>query len=91
MVSASVVAPKAPQYFTGILILCMTTTYILFMSHMHALKKFHHGAKSLVNAEKKSVLTHHGRDAMIFFTSFLLTIDPTHHIYNIQLTENVFQ
>ena len=26
-----------PQYFTGILILCMTTTYILFMSHIHFL------------------------------------------------------
>ncbi len=27
---------------------------------------------------------------MIFYC-FLMTIDPTHHIYNIQLTENVFQ
>jgi hypothetical protein len=26
-----------PQYFTGILILCMTTTYVLFMSHRHVL------------------------------------------------------
>jgi hypothetical protein len=29
-------------------------------------------------------------DAMIFFTFFLMTIDPAHHIYNIQLNENLF-
>ncbi len=28
---------------------------------------------------------------MIFFTFFLFTIDPAHHIYNIHLTENVFE
>ncbi len=28
---------------------------------------------------------------MIFVTFFLMTIDPAHHVYNIQLTENVFQ
>ncbi len=26
-----------PQHFTGILIPCMATTYILFMSHMHVI------------------------------------------------------
>jgi hypothetical protein len=26
-----------PQYFTGILIQCMATIYVLFMSHMHVL------------------------------------------------------
>ncbi len=26
-----------------------------------------------------------------FLTFFLMTIDPAHHIYNIQLTENVFE
>ncbi len=28
---------------------------------------------------------------LFFFTFFLMTIYPAHHIYNIQLTENVFQ
>ncbi len=37
-----------PQYFAGILIPCMETTYILFMSHMHALLDLQHGSKSLV-------------------------------------------
>jgi hypothetical protein len=57
---------------------------------------FQHGAKSLVNlgvylaGQKTRVLARYERDAMIFFTFFLTTIDPAHHIYNIQLNENVF-
>ena len=40
---------------------------------------------------KKRILVHYGSDAMIFFYFFLDEyIDPAHHIYNIQLTENVF-
>jgi len=37
-----------PQYFAGILIPCMETMYILFMSHMHALLDLQHGSKSLL-------------------------------------------
>jgi len=38
------------RYLTGILITYMATTYILFMSHMHALLDLQHGSKSLVNS-----------------------------------------
>ena len=37
------------RYLTGILITYMATTYILFMSHMHALLDLQHGSKSPVN------------------------------------------
>ncbi len=28
---------------------------------------------------------------MIFFTFFVMTIDPAHHIYSIKIIENLFQ
>ncbi len=76
-----------PRYFTGFLIPCMATTYILFMSHMHALLDLQHGSNSLVKLA--DLLVGQGRNtnwlwaqyrnvAMIFFQNFLYDYYSAH-------------
>ncbi len=63
--------------------------YLIIFSQKEMRSK-KHTADVVLPGQQKHVLVRNGRDAMILFTFFLMTIDPAHHIYIIQLTEHVF-
>ena len=88
-----------PQYFTGILISCMTTTCILCMSHMHALLDLQHGSNSLVKLadllvgqrRKKLALGTNGHVAMIFFKTFFMNVTQYTSIHNFHSSNLIFK